>query len=377
MKKTMHLLTYGLCAIAVLLLGAWVANLGQPTVQPAEEWQKQSWMQADPTAPAALVKRILSMTDLPVLEPAPTPEDFLAAKALSKDVGCNGGVLSHSWPSLELKPGQLTLDELKGAVMFNEGRRLFLGIQVVNTTVKELPADVSGLAFDDPQLIERFKSLLDGLAPLLRSRVRYLSIGNETDVYLAMHPEELKPFQMFLEAARKHARSISSDLVVGTTLTDAAVGNQQFVDLVQNMDAHFLTYYHGQHGLDGQFKDPSSTKSDLVALLGKLDDRPVCFQEIGYPAHEAISSPTAQAEFVSGVFDAWEESGDRIAFVNYFMLYDFPASVVEDQVSYYGVTEGQESLVQFLSSLGLHEVDGTARPAWSVFEKRAQQLMKH
>ncbi len=366
----------GLIAAAlstVFLALAWVSTWFDVS-RPADEWHTESWMGADPKLPATIPTRILSLTDLPPLDPMPGPEDFLAAIEKSKVAGCSGAVLTYSWPSLEPRKGAFTLEELKGAVALNEGRVLYIGIQVLNTTVKEFPHDLSGRAFDDPQLIERFRTFLDGLAPLLQHRVRFLSIGNESDVYLSIHPDETDAFGVFLNAARDHAKHIAPELLVGTTLTDAGAVQPQFKALTRNMDAHFLTYYHGQVGVEGAFKDTAKTKDELLQLAAQLDERPILFQEIGFPADEKLGSPEKQAAFVKGIFDTWDELGTRVPFVNYFMLYDFPKAFVREQISYYGVTEESEMLTRFLSSLGLHRVDGAPRPAWEIFERRGTAL---
>ena len=55
-------------------------------------------------------------------------------------------------------------------------------------------------------MLRRFRVFLDGIGPLLKNRVRYLSIGNESDIYLSLNPQDFAPFQKFLEAARLHAK---------------------------------------------------------------------------------------------------------------------------------------------------------------------------
>jgi hypothetical protein len=314
------------------------------------------------------------MTDLPPLDPPPTPPDMVDAIAKSRKVGCNAAVLSFSWPSLQPRRNEFTLEELKSSVKLNEGRFLFLGIQVLNTTVKDLPTDLQDQSFAAPETIRRFCSFLDGIAPLLKNRIHFLSVGNESDVYLAAHPAELAEFKMFLNAVRKHAKSINPQLTVGTTLTDGGARKSEISSLVEEMDAHFLTYYHGQIGLSGEFKNADSTSSEIIALADQLNDRPIVFQEIGFPADPMLASPLQQAKFVDGVFDAWDHLEDRIGMINYFMMYDFPPTFVKEQVGYYGVADESKALARFLGSLGLHESDGTAKPSWEVFKKRAANL---
>ncbi|MCA9738131.1 MAG: hypothetical protein KC645_10960 [Gemmatimonadetes bacterium] len=331
-------------------------------------------MQPDPLLPSQPPARLLAISDLPRLDPAPTAEAFIAAIDKSTRAGCNAAVVTISWSALEPRPGRFTLESLKDAVDLQRGRFLFLGIQVVNTTVRAMPADLASQAFDDPEVLTRFRRLLEELAPLLRNRVRYLSIGNETDIYLSGHPTEADAYSTFLDEARRHARSLAPGLTVGTTLTDAGALREEFRDLFAGMDAHFLTYYHGHHGLDGAFKEPETTKRDLLVLAASLDPRPIVFQEIGFPAHESLGSPEKQATFVNGVFDAWDELGDRVQMMNYFMLYDFPEEFVRGLVSYYGVTHETERLANFIGSLGLHGSDGHPRPAWEVFQRRGNAL---
>ncbi|WP_197993260.1 hypothetical protein [Gimesia aquarii] len=57
-------------------------------------------------------------------------------------------------------------------------------------------------------------------------------------------------------------------------------------------------------------------------------------------------------------------------------MYEFPDSIINDQLTYYGVQNDTEPLVRFLTTLGLHQVDGTPRESWSVFEQRAKELKK-
>lgn len=361
--------------MAIVGVAFFLLSASMPPNRSAEKWQSESWMGKDAKLPEAQPSHLLAMTDLPPLDPPPTPTDMVDAITKSRNVGCNAAVLSFSWPSLEPKANEFTLEELKNSVTLNEGRILFLGIQVINTTVKDLPSDLQDRPFDDPTTIRRFCSFLDGIAPLLKNRVRFLSIGNESDVYLAANPNELKSFKTFLNAARKHAKSIAPQLTVSTTLTDRGARSSEMKSLVVEMDAHFLTYYHGQIGLSGKFKNAETTTSEIISLADQLDDRPIVFQEIGFPADPNLASPQQQAKFVDGVFDAWEQQGERVGMINYFMMYDFPPAFVREQVNYYGVSDESKALAQFLGSLGLHEANGTARPSWEVFKRRATKLL--
>ena len=137
LKFSVLLILVGMVALVVFAAMKATAT----TTRSAAEWQNEAWMRPDPTLPRNLPQRILSLTDLPSLK-NPTPANFLLASQKSRKAGCNGAVLTFSWPKLEPSEGKFTLEDLKGAVALNEGRTLFLGIQVLNTTVKDLPADL-------------------------------------------------------------------------------------------------------------------------------------------------------------------------------------------------------------------------------------------
>ncbi len=105
----------------------------------------------------------------------------------------------------------------------------------------------------------------------------------------------------------------------------------------------------------------------MVAFAG---NRPVVLQEIGYPAGQLnMSSPAMQAEFVRQFFDAWDEVGGAIPFLNYFQLHDFPDDLCDAFLGYYGISA--PAFREFLCTLGLRKANGEARPAWRAFKEAA------
>ena len=95
--------------------------------------------------------------------------------------------------------------------------------------------------------------------------------------------------------------------------------------------------------------------------------RPLILQEVGYPASTLLgSSEQQQAQFVTNVFDAWAPRGDRIPFLNVFLMHDFPQTLCDYFTQYYGLP-GNERFSQFLCTLGLRKANGTPRLAWTAF----------
>jgi hypothetical protein len=312
--------------------------------------------------------RVLALTDLPPLVGAPSPQEFIDARDLATSVGCSGAVLSYSWPALESTSGVVDAAELEGVIEFQEGRVLYLGIQVLNTTVAELPPDLEGVALDASAVLDRFENFLEQLAPSLE-HMRYLSIGNEVDVYLALHPDQRPAWLHFLEHAATTARRVAPGILVGTTVTERGAEDAGYVELVAGLDVHCVTFYHGRSGVDGEFEVADLAARRIQELVdGIEDDRPVVFQELGHPSHPSLAGEDEQARFVASAFEGLDAVRTRVPFVNWFLLYDFPPEFVRGQVAYYGLDpEAADDLTAFLGSLGLHRSDGSEKPGWQVF----------
>lgn len=351
-----------------LYLLASVFGCARPDGATAAEWQAQGWMNGESVTVEAPV---LSITDLPPLDPFPPSADaLLEARARATDAGAKGAVLSFGWSALERAEGEYTFGELREAVEWNTGRELLLGIQLINMSAREFPPDLAGLPIDDPRIARRLHMLLDALAPLLRKRVAYLSLGNEVDWYLALHADEWEGLTSLLAKARKHAKKLAPGLLCGTTVTEGATKLDRYASLVGNADVHFVNYYGGTEGSQLAVHKPQDTYRRLGELLQRLDERPLVLQELGYPASSLLgSSDDDQAHFVREAMRFWRDHQDRIPFANWFLLYDFPESFAAMQADQLGVGAQDESFLGFLTSLGLHRIDGTERPAWEALKR--------
>ena len=106
-----------------------------------------------PTIPAT-PSRVLSISAMPQLDPFPTTtaqytQVAQAAFNMVYDAGARGQVSTFKWSELEPNAGQYAadkFDQLNAAIDQSQqyGMVHFLGIQVINTTVKEMPADLAG-----------------------------------------------------------------------------------------------------------------------------------------------------------------------------------------------------------------------------------------
>ncbi len=321
--------------------------------------------------------RVLAVSAIPALEPPPTIWSFIAAAEMVVDAGVTGNMMTEGWSKLEPQPGEYTLDDfIAGITYWAETYEVvgYVGFQVINTVTREVPPDLQGAAWDSPQMIARFQALIDQLRPTLQEHVRYVSIGNEVDAYLSSHPDEWEPYRRFYEAALAYIHRTLPGIQVGVTGTwqGALTNRDQMTALNRRSDVYILTYYPLQS--DFSVMPPDSPLADFPTMLDLAGDLPLLLQEVGYPAGESLgSSESQQAEFVTQVFAAWEQAGERIPFLNYFLLHDFSDELTEGFVDYYGLP-GFDNFYDFLRTLGLRQVDGTPRLAWDAFVEGAKSL---
>jgi hypothetical protein len=303
---------------------------------------------------------------------------MVEAVDIALNAGVQGGFESYTWAALEPKPQSYALDELRDGLDYLGKQRnleLLLGIQVINTTARELPADLGQAAIDSPQVKQRFHKLIDAIKSRTNSHLKYVSIGNEVDVYLSSHTGEWAAYRAFYEDALDYVHSALPGVKVGVTVTfDGAVNDKsgQVAELSRKSDVVINTYYP----LGERFKvrPPASARTDLNRMVQLAKGRPLLMQEVGYPtASELSSSEAAQADFVSAVFAAWKEMGAAIPFLNYFLMHDVSQAECNNFAQYYGLA-GDANFKAYLCTLGLRQRDGRPKLGWKAFEKGAAEL---
>jgi hypothetical protein len=371
----------------ILLLACWCVALPLAGCGGGSDAPQLADAASAPIVPAGSRPGVLAISAMPRLDPYPTSGEqymSLAGEAfeLGYGAGARGLMTTYRWTELEPDAKGYAPDKLKDwetalALTQSRGMVQYLGIQLINTTTRELPADIAGQAFDSAVVRARFHALLDKLIKPHKGQVKYLSIGNEVDAYLRANPTQWAPYQRFYEDALAYAHTLDPALQVGVTGTfDGALGQSpaELKALNARSDVLILTYYPLQY--DAQFKvtvrDPSVVADDFKRMLALAGSRALVMQEVGYPASaENNSSPARQAAFVTELFAAWQAAGGRIPFVNVFLLHDFTPAMCEDFGVYYGIA-GVSSFKAFLCSLGLRQADGTPREAWATLVAQAK-----
>lgn len=304
-------------------------------------------------------------------------KELIAALLLVRDAGVRLLSKDLAWRDLEPAPGAYDFRPVeeftRGLPML--GCRGYVLLKTLDTNNRALPADLANKPFDDPTVRARFAALLRALAPKLTERVDDVSLGNECDIYLGEHPEETEPFAGFAEHGRRTLRALHPNLPVGVTTTVGGLRARPRLvrRLHRAMDVVPMTYYPlGERFRLLPISDVASAFAQMTQAAG---GRPLLVQEIGCPAAPRLGgSEDAQAAFVDAVFDAMERHAAGIAFVNFFLLYDFGDKWVDTFLRYYRLPD--PNFRAYLATLGLRRSDGTPRLAWTRFERRARAWTK-
>jgi hypothetical protein len=221
----------------------------------------------------------------------------------------------------------------------------------------------------------RFHALIDHLKPIIDQHVRYLSIGNEVDIYLGMHPQEWASYGAFYKDAVSYVHANLPGVQVGVTVTfDGANATQaaQVATLTAVSDVYIVTYYPLGPGY--RPRPPGTAGADIARMLALARGLPIVLQEVGYPSAALLgSSEQAQAAFLGGVLVAWGRvPGARIPFLNVFALHDFSADFCRTLSSYYGLNGA--AFEAYLCSLGLRRADDTPKAAWEAVVSHAKTI---
>ncbi len=331
----------------------------------------------DPPSQSTTTRRVLAISTMPRTVPPPTAQDYADAAALARSAGAKGGMLTTTWSALEPTSGVRRYEQFKKDLSAHiaEDESVCLGLQVINTTTRELPADLRDLDWTSLKLRARFRAVIDSLVPALNARVKYLSIGNEVDVYLNSHPEEWNPYLEFYAEMVRYVHSIVPWVKVGVTGTFDGVSKKvsgPMSSLNFYSDVWIFTYYP----LNADFtpRAPEGVFADLQRMTALAGSKPVVIQEAGYPASDSLGSTEGQqATFVRNLFSAWYAQRGRIPFLNYFLLHDFPPDLCDSLAGYYGLA-GNRNFREYLCSLGLRKADGTPRAAWEVFVEEGKKI---
>jgi len=287
--------------------------------------------------------------------------------------------LAIAWDDVETSPTVYNPDPnflaIANAFYPTKNIKVALEINPIDTSIKRVPSDLIGTAFNDPVMIQRFKDLIDYVFTQIPDlELVSLTIGNEIDVYLGTDSALWAEYQEFFNAIKAYVKTGHPALNVGVKgtfdgLTDTA--KSYLETLNQNADVVMVTYYPLNN--DFTVQDPDVVESDFQELLSIYSGKPIYFLEAGYPSSSLCnSSEEKQAEFIKEVFESWDNHSSEIPFIIFIWLTDISQTTLDYYESYYGVSD--QKFLGFLGTLGLRTYagSGTDKKAFTTLQTEAK-----
>jgi hypothetical protein len=304
--------------------------------------------------------------------------DFGEAFVLAQTVGMQATNISVQWDELEPLPNQYTDPDtwLQNANGFFPTQNIAVSLMVgfIDTNNLRLPAYLANKSFDDPEVVERFKRLLDYIFTKIPNlELTSLSIGNEIDGYLETDEKLWQEYTNFFKEVSSYAKTKRPDLIVGSKLGFGGLTGNAYTlssELVKASDAVMLTYYPLEP--DFSVRHPDVVFEDFAKLVELFPEKPIYILEAGYPSSDLLgSSEEKQAAFVQNIFRAWDKHATRIKLVDFLWLHDIAPELVDELGNYYGLND--EKFKAYLGTLGLRTFDGQDKLAFNQLQEETKQ----
>ena len=267
---------------------------------------------------------------------------------------------------------------LKG--LKQNGIASYVMIANVHMESLEMPEYLDGKPFDDPYVLERWELYLKRLLERYGRWIDYISIGNEVDWYFSQHEQQFPSFVTFLARGAEVIRREAPHIAVGAALQSGGL-DRWWPALEPHLDYLGATYYApvnmfgitGNHPLDEENSQYFTKALDRV--LQAAGDKKVILTELGCAtAPETNSSPEAQAEFIRRFFQWLAKHDEQILALQYIGLQDWPYEgtkiVLQPLLS--AELLADETFMRYLTSLGLHDEKGVAKPGWRAWLEAAR-----
>jgi hypothetical protein len=295
--------------------------------------------------------------------------------------GMSVGRLQIDWPELEPSPNTYRKDEFKQELsgMQDQGLQTFLLISAYDSEGPVVPSDLKGKDFDDPELIQRFRDLMDWVIPLLGEYGGYLiSISNEADNSFEEVPGLDRQILVFLSEVKEHIRTLDPNMAVTVTIAEGSLDDDTpGIDaLLEVCDVACWNFYGAKSRVSSPYfvaQSEDEIRADIRRMLDVSGEKNIVIQELGMYSGNTIlnSSRETQRRFFELFFTEMKRT-ERIKAAYIFQLVDWAPEVTEifkRLLEEEGVP--QDFIDQFSESLetvGLIDYDtGERKQAWHEF----------
>jgi hypothetical protein len=336
-----------------------------------------------------MIHEFSSPAPAPTREPAPCPPAGVDANPVAiggdfsseglrkqvaemRDAGAAFFNLPAAWADLEPERGVFQFSELRQKLAWVEelGLDTALTLKTVDTTVRRTPPDLAETAWDDPEMLARFGALLDALAGELGSRVKWINLGNEVNVYFSANPDELTAFSRFYRHGAERLELLKPELQIGLVFAFDVLrlDDLEFNALSEPLDQVSYTYYGSQNAVVQRRtsvvqRDAAEVALDFADMRSAAKGKPVLLTEVGHSSSNFIgSSETRQAEFYAAAAEQLRLGSGWLTAANFFLLSDLHPSILRQFSQYYfGGQAGP--FIAWLGSLGTKDLFGRPKPA--------------
>jgi len=280
-----------------------------------------------------------------------------------------------SWNVIEPEVGvhDKTYIDISNSYYPTVGFSIDLTIAVVNTTERNVPADLNKLAWDDPVMIARFKDHIDYLASNITFDVSSINVGSEYDILFGSDKKEWQQFINFFNAVVPHIKKKFPGVILATEPTYFGMkgpGAKYIKELNNITDVVAISYYGLKE--NGNVEEPDIVHSIFADSVAMYPGRKIWFYQFGYPTSSVIkSSEKKQADFYRETFVVWDKYSEEIEMVAFTWLHDLSEQQAIDTGSIYGSTA--QKFTEFLRTLGLRSHTETEKEAYGVIRSEAKK----
>ena len=296
----------------------------------------------------------------------------------SLKAGSETQVLSLDWNELETAPGKFDPNPnfLAIANLYYPAKKvpIHITIRPLHTNQKVVPKDLKNTSFDSPEMIKRFKDLLDWISTQIPNvDLATLTIGSEVNIYMWGDQKKWEEWTNFYSEAAPYARKKFPGTQISCETTHAALTGpdlERVRELHKHSDIIGISYYPFEEKGNG-VKPPKSVHADFESMVSSVPNKPIVFYQIGYPTSPVLkSSEKKQSEFIMEVFKVWDKYSDRINMLNFQWMHESPDFGVDHYTKYYEYDTPE--FRAFLGSLGLKSWSGEPKPAWFTLKQEAK-----
>ncbi|MDA0890670.1 MAG: hypothetical protein O3A52_05925, partial [Bacteroidetes bacterium] len=303
--------------------------------------------------------------------------DYDSCFALGANLGMGSMGLFQNWTAIETAPNtfNLTIFDIADYYYPLHNMPIDLTLTPIHTNNLEVPSDLTTTAFNNPILINRFKTLLDSVkAHIPNVTLSSLVIGSEHDVYMGTNATLWSQYTTFYNSVSTYAKTLWPGLKVATELTFDGITtyNSYAQTLNTNSDYIGVSYYP----INSNFtvKPVSTIPIDFGTLVALYPLKPLYFYQYGYPSSPTCnSSETQQAQFITQTFTTWDTYASNVKKIDFTWLHDLDTAAVNFYGTYYGITD--TIFLEFLHTLGLRTWNGNGvdKQAFVELECQAKQ----